>query len=254
MKISIITVCFNSAKTLQDSISSVVFQNYPSVDYIVVDAASKDGTSDILKKNSKYISQLVSEPDKGIYHAMNKGIALANGDIIGILNSDDFYANNQVLNSVAKAFREDSLLDACYSDLEYIDQVNSSKIIRYWKSSQFFLGAFSKGWCPPHTTFFVRRSVYERYGVFNLKYNIAADVELMMRFLEVHKIKTKYIPKTWVKMRMGGTTNKNFKNIWTQNQEILKALKRHGLSFNYLSFFTHKLISRIKQFLLKAGQ
>ena len=179
---------------------------------------------------------------------MNKGIAHASGDIVGFLNADDFYAHDGVLNAVAQCFAEDPVLDACYSDLIYVDQLDTSRTVRYWQTNPFEAGSFSRGWCPPHPTFFVRRSVYERLGGFDLSYGIAADVELMMRFLEVHKLRVKYVPDVWVKMRMGGTTNKNWRNVWNQNQEVLRALKSHGLSANPLRFFTHKLWSRGLQF------
>jgi glycosyltransferase involved in cell wall biosynthesis len=182
---------------------------------------------------------------------MNKGINVATGDIIGFLNSDDFYASNNVLSRVASIFKDNSYLDSCYADLAYVDPLDISKNIRYWRSSKFVSGLFSKGWCPPHPTFFVRRSVYQRFGNFNLHYRIASDVELMMRFLEVQKINSRYIPELWIKMRLGGTTNKSFKNIVMQNKEVLHALKSHNLSVNWISFFIYKIINRVLQFLKK---
>ena len=179
---------------------------------------------------------------------MNKGIKLAQSEIIGFLNSDDLYANNDVLSNVAKVFADDPSLDACYADLVYTDQFDTELTVRFWQSSDFVPGAFSKGWCPPHPTFFIRRLVYERFGGFDLNYRIASDAELMMRFLEVHNIRVRYVPEVWVKMRMGGTTNKNLKNIWLQNLEVLHALKEHGLSSKTILFYGHKLLSRIKQF------
>jgi glycosyltransferase involved in cell wall biosynthesis len=178
---------------------------------------------------------------------MNKGLSQATGEVVGFLNSDDFYASDDVLSAVADVFGEDPALDACYSDLIYLDRVDISRVVRYWESNSFFSGAFSKGWCPPHPTFFVRRSVYERFGGFDLTYAIASDVELMMRFFEVHKIRVRYVPEVWVKMRMGGTTNRSWKNIWVQNQEVLRALHSHGLTANPIRFFGHKLLSRGKQ-------
>ena len=250
MKISIITVCLNSASTIKDCIESVHTQSHNDIEHIMIDGVSTDGTIDIVKKNKKKISMFVSNSDKGIYYAMNKGINLASGDIVGILNSDDFYSNHEVLSTVAKTFQENILLEACYADLVYVEKNNISKAVRFWKSSQFKLGAFSKGWCPAHNTFFVRRSVYKRYGTFNIKYKIAADVELMMNFLEKKKINSKYISETWIKMRMGGTTNKNLKNIWKQNLEVLEALRAHGISYNLLTFIFQKLFSRIRQILI----
>lgn len=227
---------------------SVASQLGVTTEHLVIDGASKDHTLTLLEAQREQLAVLLSERDDGIYDAMNKGLRLARGDVIGFLNSDDLYENNQILAKVATIFGEDPSLDACYGDLIYTDQVDTSRTIRYWQSNEFFPGAFASGWCPPHPTLFVRRSVYERYGLFDLNYRIAADVELMMRFLEVHKIRVRYIPEVWVKMRMGGTTNKSLKNIWVQNLEVLRALRSHGLPANPLRFFGHKLISRGKQF------
>jgi len=251
MRISIITVAYNSAATIKETLASVFNQFYKNKEHIIIDGKSRDNTVKIIKNFSSKDIFMISEKDEGIYYAMNKGINFAKGDIIGILNSDDFYTSNQVLSSVIKIFCENPLIDACYSDLVLVDPIKTSKIIRYWKSNQFKSGAFSKGWCPAHPTFFVRRSVYERFGVFNLNYHIASDVELMMRFLEVHKINTKYIPEIWVKQRVGGTSNKNLKNILKSNKEIIFALKDHALPINFFYFFICKLFSRTKQFFFK---
>jgi glycosyltransferase involved in cell wall biosynthesis len=248
MKISIITVALNSEILIKNSIESVVKQNYQNIEYIIIDGGSLDHTISIAKTYKKHISKLISEPDKGIYDAMNKGLKIATGEIIGFLNSDDIYATNKVLSNVATLFKNKPFLDACYADLIYTDRIDTSKIVRYWKSSEFIPGSFSKGWCPPHPTFFVRRSVYERFGKFNLSYDISSDCELMMRFLEVHKINATYKPELWVKMRMGGLSNKSFKNILNQNQEVLIALKKHGLKKNIFIFFAYKTFLRLKQF------
>ena len=248
MKISIITVTYNCGHVLDNCLDSVAKQSYDSVEHIVIDGASIDGTLDILEAHHSQLAMLVSEPDGGIYDAMNKGLALASGDIVGFLNADDFYASDDVLRRVTKIFEEYHLLDACYADLIYTGQIDTSHTVRFWQSDDFVPGAFSRGWCPPHPTFFVRRSVYKRFGGFDLTYRLASDVELMMRFLEVHKIHVRHVPEVWVKMRLGGTTNKSLKNIWVQNQEVLHAMRSHGLSANPIRFFVHKLLSRGKQF------
>lgn len=248
MKISIITVTYNCGHVLDNCLNSVATQSFNSVEHIVIDGASNDGTLDVLQAHRSHLAVLVSESDAGIYDAMNKGIALASGDIVGFLNSDDFYAHEKVLETVAQCFAVDPMIDACYADLMYVDQLDTARCVRYWQSNSFVSGSFSRGWCQPHPTFFVRRSVYERFGGFDLSYRIAADVDLMMRFLEVHKLRVKYVPDLWVKMRMGGTTNKNWRNVWVQNQEVLRALKSHKLSAKPLSFFAHKLWSRGLQF------
>jgi glycosyltransferase involved in cell wall biosynthesis len=247
LKISIITVTFNSELYIADCLASVEAQKYHNIEHIVIDGGSTDKTTSIVKK-FPHIKKIVSEPDEGIYDAMNKGISFATGGIIGFLNSDDFYTNNEVISSIVKKFESDLSLDACYADLIYVDQLNVSKTIRYFKSCKFKEKLFSKGWCPPHPTFFVRQSVYERFGKFDLTYNIASDVDLMMRFLEKYKIKSLYTPNVWVKMRMGGTTNKNLKNIWLQNKEILNSLNSNGLTVNPIRFFGYKIISRLFQF------
>ena len=250
LKITIITVCYNSEKTIKTTLDSVANQTFKKIEHIIIDGKSSDKTISIVKKYP-HIKKIISEPDKGIYDAMNKGIKIATGDIIGFLNSDDFYSSNGVISKMAATFEEEPSLDACYADLIYTDKLDISKNIRYWKSSKFTLGLFSKGWCPPHTTFFVSRLIYEQFGSFDLNYRIASDVELTMRFLEVNKINAHYIPEIWVKMRLGGTTNQNLKNILIQNKEVLHALRSHKLSFNWISFFVHKIISRSLQYLVK---
>jgi glycosyltransferase involved in cell wall biosynthesis len=248
LKISIITVSYNSEKTIKITLNSVKGQTYKKIEHIIIDGNSVDKTVSIAKQNP-HINKIISEPDDGIYDAMNKGLKIATGEIIGFLNSDDFYKNNEVISKVANEFERDASLDACYADLIYVDKFDILKTVRYVKSSAFKEGLFSKGWCPPHPTFFVRRSVYERFGNFDLNYHIASDVELMMRFLEVQKINARYIPELWIKMRLGGITNKNFKNILIQNKEVLHALKNHNLSVNWISFFVYKIINRGLQFL-----
>lgn len=247
-KITIITVSFNSEKTIKKTLESVANQSFEKIEHIIIDGKSSDKTLSIIKKFS-HIKKIISTSDDGVYHAMNKGLELARGDVVGFLNSDDFYANDEVIATVAREFKKDASLEACYADLIYVSRFKTSKIIRYFKSKKFKKGLFSKGWCPPHPTFFVRRSVYQRFGKFDLNYRIASDVDLMMRFLEIHKVKFRYIPEIWVKMRMGGITNKNLKNIWLQNQEILNSFKKNGLAVQPISFFIYKIFSRFFQFL-----
>tara|TARA_B100001093_G_C26787965_1_gene997578 strand:+ start:321 stop:1085 length:765 start_codon:yes stop_codon:yes gene_type:complete len=249
VKISIITVSYNSYNVILNCLESVNTQENVDVEHIVIDGASTDGTLPLLESKREQLEYLISEPDKGIYYAMNKGIELATGDIIGFLNTDDFYASSDILKKVSTLFNNNPDLDACYADLIYVNQTDTSKNIRYWKSSKFKPGLFSRGWSPPHPTFFARNSVYKRFGSFDLTYRIASDTELMMRFLEINKIKVRYIPQLWVKMRMGGTTNKSLRNILLQNGEVLSALNYHNLPVNYVSFFICKIISRGLQFL-----
>lgn len=247
IKITIVTVCCNSAATIRDTLESVAAQSHKNVEHIVIDGGSTDGTLDVIHEWKKHPVRLVSEPDRGIYDAMNKGIRLATGDIIGILNSDDMYYDSDVLESVS-AVMADASIDACYSDLIYVDKNNLQKIIRYWKSCVFKKGLFSKGWMPPHPTFFVRRLIYEKYGLFDLNYTLAADVELLARFLERFRIRAVYIPKIFIKMRFGGVSNNSVVNIIKQNIAIYKACKNNNIPLYPVSFFVVKIASRIKQF------
>lgn len=238
----------NSNRFIDSCLDSIKNQTYDNIEHIIIDGGSTDGTLSKIKSKPNKISALISEPDNGIYEAMNKGLKVATGDIIGFLNSDDFYSNNNVLETVSKLFKEDPKLEACYSDLVYVNALDTSRIIRFWKSGNFVQGAFSKGWCPPHPTFFVKRSVYEQHGNFDTNYKIASDAELMMRFIQVKRIRVKYEPSVWVKFRMGGVSNNSLKNILKQNYEILKSLRSYNLKFNYIIFFYKKLIIKIKQF------
>ena len=211
MKISIITATWNSSATIENAILSVASQTYPQVQHIVVDGNSSDETLAIVFRHAHRIDKLISEPDHGIYDAMNKGISLATGDVIGILNSDDFYAHTRVLEKVAGIFEEESI-DTCYGDLVYVDPANLERINRYWRSGQHRPGSFYQGWMPPHPTFFVRRRVYEKYGNFNLSLGTAADYELTLRFLLKYGVSTTYIPEVLVHMRSGGASNASLKS------------------------------------------
>ncbi|GEM_PF-106698 len=248
--ISIVTVVYNGAATLEHTIRGVIEQTYGNVEYIVVDGGSTDATLDILRKYEGNIDYWVSEKDAGIYDAMNKGISLTSGEIIGLINADDFYASRDVLASVA-AVLTDPDVDACYGDLCYVKQHDISTVVRYWQSSDFRPGAFEKAWCPPHPTFFVRRKIYERFGVFDLTYKIAADMELMLRFLEIHRVRAKYIPEVMVKMRVGGTTNRSWANIVKQNGEILRALRQRGQRASMLRLTCSKIISKGLQYFVR---
>lgn len=247
MKISIITVCFNSRSTIEDTILSIAAQNHRDVEYIIIDGGSTDGTVELIKKHADKIVKWVSEPDKGIYDAMNKGIKLASGEIIGTLNADDVYANEHVIDQIAAVFNDPSV-DACYGDLVYVKKLNLNKIVRFWSAGPYFPRAFSTGWCPPHPTFFVRRNIYEKHGRFDLDFSLAADFELMLRFIEKKLVNTVYIPSVLVKMRLGGATNRSLRNIIAQNKEIIRAFKINIIDLSTPTFFVKKLCTRLKQF------
>jgi glycosyltransferase involved in cell wall biosynthesis len=249
MKISIITATFNSAATVADCIASVNNQTFQNIEHIIIDGASKDNTLEIIKNTPNRITCIVSEPDKGIYDAMNKGIRLATGDIIGILNSDDLYNDMDVLEKVSEKFRIRDT-ECIHADLFYVNKENINQIVRHWKTCEFSPGAFKKGWHPAHPTFFVKKEVYEKYGLFNLNFRLAADFELMLRLLERYKISSAYFPDPFVRMRLGGATSKNISNIVKQNIECFNAFKINGIRVSLLYPF-YRIIPKFKQFFNK---
>ena len=226
--ISIITVTFNAAATLADCLDSVSGQRNIVAEHIIIDGASTDATPSILAEKKRCISRLISEPDKGIYDAMNKGLRLALGEIIGFLNADDLYASDDVLAQVRNAF-SDPAVYSCYGDLIYVDTAQSEKIVRYWRAGGYDAKKFYRGWMPPHPTFFVRRQVYEKYGYFNTALGSAADYELMLRFLLKERISTVYIPEILVRMRTGGISNASLANRLRANRMDRRAWTINGL-------------------------
>jgi glycosyltransferase involved in cell wall biosynthesis len=247
MKFSIITVAYNSAKTIEQTLQSVTEQTYKDIEHIVIDGQSTDATLAIVKKYPQL--RVVSEPDKGIYDAMNKGIALATGDIIGILNADDVYYDRTILEHVARAFVSTSTASV-YGDLVYVAQDNTETIIRHWRSGQYRFGLFRQGWMPPHPTFFVRKEIYAQYGDFDLRLPLAADYEIMLRLLEKKNISTLYIPYTFVRMRIGGASNKNIRNLLQNYHENVLAWKYNALRPAWYTLIL-KRVSKIAQFLVK---
>jgi glycosyltransferase involved in cell wall biosynthesis len=227
MKISIITATYNSAATVRDTLTSIAGQQYPHIEHIVVDGLSKDDTLKIVQE-FKHVARVISEKDDGIYDAMNKGVKLATGDVIGILNSDDFYTEPAILAKVAVAF-EDPSVEAVYGDLQYVKSENVEVITRTWRSGTFRQKYLYYGWMPPHPTFFVRRHMYEKYGLFNTTLRSAADYELMLRFLLKYNACVKYIPEVLVKMRAGGISNASLKNRLRANKEDMLAWKLNDL-------------------------
>lgn len=250
--ISIITVVLNKKDTIEETIKSVLSQSYKNIEYVIIDGGSTDGTLKIIEKYKEKISEFISEKDKGVYDAMNKGIKLASGDIVGLLNADDFYASNGVIEKIVRVFEEKNV-ECVWGDLVYVDAKNTDKVIRYWKSSEYQEGKFKKGWMPPHPAFFVRKQVYEKYGNFNLDFPIAADYEIMLRFLEGFRVKSCHIPQVLVKMRVGGQSSKNLLNIIKANIECYRAWKINGLKVNFLRIFL-KPLSKITQYFKKYGK
>ncbi|MGK0366737.1 MAG: glycosyltransferase involved in cell wall biosynthesis [Saprospiraceae bacterium] len=248
MIITIITATYNSGKTIRDTIESVKSQNYSNIEHIIVDGASKDNTLAIVKEYD-HIQKIISEPDKGIYDAMNKGISMATGDIVGILNSDDYYTDNSIITKVVSAFKTNDT-DSVYGDLQYVDKDNTDKIIRNWVSGEFKSSNLTKGWMPPHPTFFVKKGVYEKSGKFNLDFKIGADVEFILRTLGKDKISTNYIPEVLVKMRTGGESNRSLKNRMQLLKEYHKAYKLNKLEYKFYTI-PYRLLSKIPQFFKK---
>lgn len=250
MKVSIITATYNSGLTLRDTIRSVLSQSYPNIEYIIIDGESKDNTLDIVSEYKDKISKVISEPDKGIYDAMNKGIRMATGDIVGVLNSDDFFASNNVIEKITNAFINQPDLDGVYTNLYYVKQNHPEITVRHWKSSEFIKGSFTKGWHPAHPTLYLKKSIYNKYGYFDLDFKLAADFELMLRFFEKYHIKTKYLDITTVRMRLGGATSKNISNIKKGNIECIKAFKKNGIEVSPL-YLVYRLLPKLKQFFKK---
>jgi len=248
MDLSIITAVRNGARTLRECIESVQKQTVPA-EHIIIDGASTDGTFDIIARYRQSIAKVISEPDKGIYDALNKGIRIASGGVIGLLHGDDFYAHDRVLETVVDVFEKQNV-DSCYGDLLYVNKNDTDKVIRYWKASEYHSGKFKYGWMPPHPTFFVKREIYEKYGYFNTDFRIAADYELMLRFLEKHGISTYYIPEVLIKMRLGGASNKSLKNIWIKSSEDYRAWKVNNLKGGLLTIFLENS-SKIPQFFVR---
>lgn len=250
MKITIITVVYNNLAHITDAIESVLNQTHKNIEYIVIDGASSDGTVEAVQRYSDRISNFISEEDNGLYDAMNKGISLATGEIIGILNSDDVYFDNNVLKNIANTFKANQP-DCIYGDLYYVEKDNLNKISRYWKSSKFKFGSFARGWHPPHPTLFIKKEIYKKYGMFDTQIKISADFDLMLRLLEKYKISSEYMPQVLIKMRTGGESNKSFKNIITSNLSILKSFDKHRIEVNKFTYIFYRLIPKIIQMIKK---
>lgn len=232
MKISVITVCYNAVSTIESSIFSLVNQDYENVEYIVIDGGSADGTLDILNRYSDRISFLLSEPDFGIYDAINKGIKYATGEVIGLLHANDRFASNDILSTVAETFKQKKV-DAVYGNLIFYSE--KGKIVRKWKSANCTPLLLELGWMPPHPTLFIKKEIYNQYGIYRLDFGTAADYELILRLLYRFKIKTFYVNKIFTKMLTGGISNKNIFNHVSGNKNDFKAMKMHKLSAPFIA-------------------
>jgi glycosyltransferase len=245
MKVSIITATYNSAATVADTLHSIQKQTYPAIEHIIIDGLSNDNTLQIVS-GFNHVQQVVSEKDTGIYDAMNKGITYATGDIIGILNSDDFYPAENIIEEVVKIFNTTNC-DALYGDLVFVDAIETNKIYRRWIAGTYSDQLFLKGWMPPHPTFFVRKEIYNQYGKFNTTLKSSADYELMVRLLYLHKIKVGYLHGTLVHMRIGGQSTKSLSNRLKANYEDYQAWRLNSLKPKWYTLLL-KPIRKIKQF------
>ena len=245
-KISVVTISYNSSKTIRNTIDSVLSQDYENIEYIVIDGNSTDETTDIIRSYGDKISYFISEKDDGLYDAMNKGIRAATGDIIGILNSDDFYYTNHVISDIAEMFIFNET-DAVYGDLLYVDTIDTDNIRRYWKSGDFVLKNMRKGWTVPHPTFFVKKEIYNRYGLYSIRLKSASDYEMIIRLLYKNKIIVNYLPKILVKMRIGGISNYSIWNRLRGNNEDYLSWKMNGINPPLFIRFK-KPLSKLSQF------
>jgi glycosyltransferase len=246
-KVSIITACLNNASTVESTIQSVFAQDYPNIEYIIIDGGSTDGTMDIISKYRNKIAVIVSEKDEGIYYALNKGLDKVTGEITGMLHADDFYPKNDTISKVVKAFEANNV-EAVYGDLQYVDRQNPDKIFRNWKSEAYYDGIFLKGFMPPHPTFFLKSKWYKQYGKFTTSLTISADYELMLRMLHKHKLSVHYIPEVLTKMRIGGESNRSFTNRIRANMEDRKAWKINDVRPSPLTLI-RKPLGKLGQFI-----
>ena len=246
MLISVITPAFNAGQYLGSSIESVQRQSYGNWEHHIVDGGSKDGTGKVVAGYADDRLQFVSEPDEGIYDAMNKGVERAKGDVIGILNADDMYEGELVLERVAEVF-EDNSVDACYADLMFVDPDKIENVVRFWRSEPYERGMFLKGWMLPHPTLFLRRRVYEEFGMFDTQFRIGGDWDFLLRIFEKGGIRSRYVPETWIRMRVGGASTGKLSGIVRNNLENLRAFRKNRLwpRWNYLPY---RFFHRIRQF------
>ena len=238
IKISLITVTFNAGDTVERCIRSVVGQNYKNLEHIIIDGASTDATVQIINRYSNYIHHFVSEPDRGIYDAMNKGINFATGDVVGMLNADDYFSNNSVLTDIAGIF-EDENIRILYGDLDFVNRAGN--IFRKWRSGSYTHGKFNWGWMPPHPTFYCRRELFAEYGFYSLNYGTSADYELMMRFMHKHVLKPFYLQKVIVNMKTGGASNKNLSSRVKAFVNDFRAMGHNGINSPFITVLLKRL-------------
>lgn len=249
LTISVVTAVFNRVDTVADALASVAAQTWPQVEHIVIDGASTDGTLTQLRAMQQGLAVLVSEPDRGIYEALNKGIRLATGNVVGFLHADDVYESPEVLAQVARAF-EDPAVDAVYGDLVYTRKSDPTQVVRYWRAGPFKPGCLAAGWMPPHPTFYVRRSVYQRLGMFDTAFRISADYDTVLRFLGRGGVKPYYLPQVLVRMRLGGISNRSLATVLQKSREDLTAMRKNGVGG--LAALMRKNFVKLPQFVARS--
>lgn len=251
MKISVVTAVFNRVGTIGDAIRSVQGQDFSHVQHVIQDGGSSDGTLETVRRMANDSTRLVSEPDGGIYDAINRGIARATGDVIGLMHSDDTFATPGVLSRVVAAF-QDPAVDGVYGDLQYVSASEPNKVVRHWRSGEYRPSMLKRGWMPPHPTLYLRREVFERHGLYDTSFRIAADYDAMLRYLAKGKIKLAYIPEVLVKMRLGGESNRSLGRILQKSREDLRALRNNGVGG--VGTLAAKNLSKLGQFIVKDGK
>lgn len=255
MKISVITVTFNCVSTIADCLAAVAGQSYTNREHIVIDGGSTDGTKNVLESRRDQLAVLISEPDRGIYDALNKGISRASGNVIGLLHADDLYADPDVLTRVVAAFRhhpELGRVDAVYGDLMYVAKDDTSRVIRYWRSGAYRPALLRRGWMPPHPTLFLRRGLYHQFGGFDTSYRIAADYDLILRVLSQMQGRAMYLPNVLVRMRVGGASNRSLRQILLKSREDYRALRVNHVGG--VGALMWKNLSKVPQFFSQTRQ
>ncbi|MFU0865339.1 glycosyltransferase family 2 protein [Kluyvera ascorbata] len=248
MRVTIITATYNSQKTIRDTLLSLERQSYHDIEYIVVDGASTDSTLEIIKNTSSRVSTIISEPDKGIYDALNKGIKVSSGDVIGFLHSDDLFAYDDAVKDLVEAFQLTGR-DAIYGDLEYVSYADVHKRIRLWKSGYYNRIKIKLGWMPPHPAFYMKRSCYDTFGGFSLKYRISADYDSLLRYILKNKVSISYLSKIIVKMRVGGISNRSLSSMFKKSSEDIQIMKNNNLIWPLA--LALKNLSKLPQFFKK---
>ncbi len=246
--ITLITVVYNNVNHIKGAIQSVLSQNHPHIEYVVIDGDSDDGTVEVIKEFQDKITVLLSEPDKGIYDALNKGIRHSSGDVVGFLHSDDFFSHDEIVSQIAKVFANDRV-DVVYGDLNYVKKGQTNTIVRHWKAGEFSQRKLTYGWMPPHPAFYMRRELYDQFGGFDLTYKIAADYDCMLRFLSKRNLIVLYIPEVFVNMRVGVVSNKSLSNILQKSREDYRALKSNHVGG--VLALVWKNLSKLPQFFIR---